>query len=427
VLQNRQGFNASALTPHESRMGGVLGQWRMYARSLMLLVVGVSAITFLRHPQFSHAAAPAMDTIHSIPDAYIQKQMTVPVVLRYLLPTGIKGLFCAIMIMGLLAGDAAHMHSWGSIFVQDIMLPLRKVPMSPTQHIWALRIAMAAVAAFAFCFSTIFTQTQYILLWWAITGGMFTGGAGAAIVGGLYSRIGTTAAAWAAAITGSSLALIGIILNSPMWNAYIIPMAQPVGLALPPHFWLNNQKTAFIAVLTAAAVYVAVSYLTCRQKFDLDKMLHRGAYAPPGVRGSRAISVRDRFKLANLLRFDQNFSRGDKFVTAGIFIWSILLLTLNVVVTTWNLMAHRWPTEWWAHYWLITGLIVPSIIALATLIWFGIGGFHDIRLFFQTLRSAKRDVTDDGTVGVTAPHQTEPPAARPPTAVPEGMHPSEPA
>src|SRR5205823_765901 len=146
-------------------------------------------------PQFSHASAPALSAIQSIPDTYLQKQMTVPVVLRYLLPTGIKGLFCAIMIMGLLAGDAAHMHSWGSIFVQDVILPLRKRPLSPAQHIWALRMAMAAVAAFAFFFSTIFSQTQYIALWWAITAGMFTGGAGAAIVGGLYSRTGTTAAA----------------------------------------------------------------------------------------------------------------------------------------------------------------------------------------------------------------------------------------
>jgi SSS family solute:Na+ symporter len=144
------------------------------------------------------------------------------------------------------------------------------------------------------------------------------------------------------------------------------------------------------------------------------------------VEGSRALSVRDRFKLRNLLRFDQNFSRGDKLITAGIFIWSMLLLTLNVVITTWNLAAHRWPTAWWAHYWLITAIIVRSIIALVTLVWFGIGGFRDIRLFFKTLRSAKRDAADDGTVNVTASHQTEPLVVRPRIAVPEGTHPSEP-
>ena len=61
------------------------------------------------------------------------------------------------------------------------------------------------MAAFAFFFSLLFPQTQYIALWWALTGGVFTGGAGAAIIGGLYWQKGTTAAAWAGAITGSVL------------------------------------------------------------------------------------------------------------------------------------------------------------------------------------------------------------------------------
>ena len=32
AFQNRQGFNAAAKTPHEARMGGILGEWRGYAQ-----------------------------------------------------------------------------------------------------------------------------------------------------------------------------------------------------------------------------------------------------------------------------------------------------------------------------------------------------------------------------------------------------------
>ena len=53
ALQNKQGFNAAARTPHESRMGHVLGHWRTYARMLMLLVLGVCAVTYLKHPDFA--------------------------------------------------------------------------------------------------------------------------------------------------------------------------------------------------------------------------------------------------------------------------------------------------------------------------------------------------------------------------------------
>src|SRR5215211_368497 len=150
ALQNKQGFNAAARTPHESRMGYVLGNWRTYARMLMVLVLGVCAVTYLKHPDFAASAATINGEIKTIADPYLQKQMTVPVTLSHLLPVGIKGLFVAMMIMGLFAGDSGHMHSWGSIFVQDVVLPLRKTPMSPRQHIWALRGAVIFVAVFGF-------------------------------------------------------------------------------------------------------------------------------------------------------------------------------------------------------------------------------------------------------------------------------------
>src|SRR5437762_11120465 len=124
--QNRQGFMSAGRTPHEQRMAGVLGEWRMYARTLMLVLLALCAVTYLRHPAFAQQAAPIHHAIDAINDAYVQKQMTVPIALRYLLPSGIKGLFVSVMLMGLLAGDAAHLHSWGSIFVQDVMLPLQK-------------------------------------------------------------------------------------------------------------------------------------------------------------------------------------------------------------------------------------------------------------------------------------------------------------
>jgi SSS family solute:Na+ symporter len=398
VLQNRQGFNASARSPHESRMGGVLGQWRMYARTLMLLVLGVCAVTFLRHGDFANRAAPAASAIASITDPYIQKQMTIPVALRYLLPVGVKGLFCSIMIMGLLAGDAAHMHSWGSIFVQDVLLPLRRRPMSETQHIWALRLAMISVAAFAFCFSVLFSQTQYIALWWAITAGMFTGGAGAAIVGGLYWRKGTTAAAWAAAVTGSILALVGIICSSRAWPSIATALAPLTDTPLPQRFWLNYQQAAFLAASAAAMVYISVSYLTCRREFDLDRMLHRGLYADSDPPGHPPRSGGARMKLRNLLSFDQNFTRSDKLIAAAVFIWALTLLMLNGVVSTWNVVFYRWPIQWWSRYWLITAVLVPLVIALATFVWFGIGGIRDIRDFFRALRALKRDDRDDGRV-----------------------------
>ncbi len=423
ALQNKQGFNSAAKSPHEARMAYVLGNWRVYARGLMLLSLGLCVATFIRHPDFRDESAAAKARIAMIDadsavrpsdhdvgsqgwlqDAktpQLQKQMTAPVALSYLLPSGAKGLFLAIMMMGLIAGDAGHLHSWGSIFVQDVLLPLRKRPMSSPGHILALRLSVTFVAGFALFFSLTYSQGQYIALWMALTAGVFTGGAGVAIIGGLYWRRGTTAGAWSGALTGSILALGGVAMtNKDLWTR-IVTLGADKGVALPPKFWLNGQQVAFYSAIIAVTVYVVVSLITSRgRKFDLDAMLHRTPRSSDGSIRSAAAAPGfwSRFRPSSILRFDQNFTRADKLVSGGIFWWSIFLLAVNVVVTTWNLAIDPWPTAWWSAYWLVFGIVLPFVIAVGTLIWFGIGGVLDIRHFYAALRDERRDTTDDGRV-----------------------------
>jgi len=172
-----------------------------------------------------------------------------------------------------------------------------------------------------------------------------------------------------------------------------------MGVALPGKFWLNGAVASFIAICTAATVYVVTSLLTCREPFNLDKMLHRGAYAVEAGHGrSTTGSWRDRLHWRTFLSFDENFSRVDKLTAGGIFWWSIVLVVINVTICVWHFFVHPWPVAWWAHYWMITGIALPCAIALGTLVWFGIGGVRDIREFFIALRTMKRDVRDDGRV-----------------------------
>ncbi len=415
AFQNRQGFQAAARTPHEARMADVLGNWRSYARNLMMLVLVIAAMTFMTHKDFAGASQTAHDAINHIPDKYLQKQMTVPVALAHMLPIGVKGLFAAIMIMGLFAGDAGHLHSWGGIFVQDVVLPLKKNAMSQRGHILGLRVAVIFVALFAFVFSMTFTQTQYITLWMSVTSGVFVGGAGAAIIGGLYWKRGSTQGAWTAAICGSVISLIGIVCNNiSVWTP-IRDSNLGQSLNLPEKFWFNGQQTSFVAAGAAIGLYIIVSLLTSRSLFNLDQLLHRGQYAVEAGATREPASFWSRFKLRNILRFDSNFTFWDKLVSGGIFWWAMLLLAVNMIVSVINInawypatlpaaawFAVHWPTPWslkaWALYWQITGIGVPLIISLVTLVWFGIGGVMDIRSFFRGLRSVRRNTADDGRV-----------------------------
>ena len=108
--------------------------------------------------------------------------------------------------------------------------------------------------------------------------------------------------------------------------------------------------------------------------------------------------------ITRLLGFDADFTFWDKIVSGGIFFWSMFWLAVVVVGSAWNLIS-RWNDEVWATYWFVVGLVLPVAVAAVTLVWFAIGGFVDLRLFFQRLRSMKRDARDDGSVGEYGPYR----------------------
>jgi SSS family solute:Na+ symporter len=389
-VQKDNGYSAAARTPHEATMGGVLGNWRLMARSVMLVVVSLGALTYLQRPDFpgNHALEVVKSQIGPLQKQQFD-QVRVPIALSYLLPVGIKGLFLAIMVLGMTDGDSAHILTWGGIFIQDVVLPIRGRPLTPQQHVRVLRWAVAGVAAFAFVFSTLFIQMQYISNWWAITEALFVGGAGISIIGGLYWSRGTAAAAWSSLTVGAAIAAVG------MFGPYV-----------NKNFPFNGTQMKGIAAGVAVVVYIVVSLLTCREAHDMDRLLNRGRYAIADDKIAPVASSKKRLPLGRLIGINQNFTFWDKMVSGGLFFWSMISMAIVLVGTAWNLIGahhlipglHKWSDETWASYWFVMGLVIPMFIAMITLVWFGIGGAVDLKKFFHRLATMKRDVTDDGTV-----------------------------
>ncbi|HEY8933098.1 MAG TPA: sodium:proline symporter [Rariglobus sp.] len=400
--QNSHAFNSSAATPHDARMGGILGRWRYFASGLMATVLAMCTLTFLQHPAYAAGAAEAQAAVAAIPDAATAAQMSWPISLGHALPAGVKGLLCAVLLMGVIAGDGMALHSWGSILVQDVIMPLRKKPFSVKMHLRLLRLAIAGVALFAFGFGALFRQTDKLFLWWAVTQAIFVGGAGVAIIGGLYWKRGTTAGAWAGLITGSLLSVGGIALREGhglIWTRLMPALGagdlSTAVLQRYPAFPFNGMEISFVATLIAIFVYGAVSWLTCLRPHDMDKLLHRGIYAvEPEAEGEGIAHVPWLYKLVGI---DRDFSRSDRWVTLGIVGWSMLWFFVFVIGSA-VYLAHPWSDEVWALYWRVTCIWLPMVISVLTTIWFTLGGVHDIRLFFRRLRNKTIDVTDDGVV-----------------------------
>ena len=397
--QGGHAFNSCAKNAHEAKMGAILGTWRNASKGVMVTLLAVCAITFLKHPDFAAGAAQVQEVLNKIADPQVQNQMRMPIAINLMLPIAIKGMLCSIMLFGLLACDSSYLHSWGSIFIQDVVLPLRKKPLTPRQHINLLRWAIIGVALFGFFFSLLFRQTEYILMFFALTGAIFLGGAGSVIAGGLYWKKGTTAGAWAAMISGSGLAVGGIILQQCWktihpWLLQLFPNI-PFIVDNAAKFPVNGQIMFFWAMVTAIALYFIVSLLTCKQDFNMERMLHRGRYAVADDKVK--IEFEKRWSWSSIIGIDEHFTKGDKMISASVFTWTMFWWIVFIVVTLWNVFS-RWPLSWWATYWHYYAIIIPLVIGIVTTVWFLWGGIRDLHELYIDLKTYKSDASDDGTV-----------------------------
>ncbi len=381
--QNASAYNSAAITPHASVMGGLLARWREMGKGAVITLLAIGGMTYLSHPDFAAQAQSVHSALNQIADPHMRTQMEIPIAVTELLPIGVKGILCALLLMGIFGGDSTHLHSWGGIFVQDVLVPLRKKPFTPKQHIRILRISIIGVALFAFLFGSLFRQTSYIGMWWTITTAVFVGGAGSVIIGGLYWKKGTTAGAWVALITGAVLSLTGILIRQ----------------FSDGHFPLNFLHMAAIVAVVSISLYIGVSLLTCKEDFNLDRMLHRGPYA--AIKESVGETIEQPQTRtswwARLLGFSEHYTFSDKLVASGLLGWSIFFAIVFLVGTAWNLIA-PWPLSWWATFWHIVGIGLPVLMAFITAIWFTWGGVRDIRRLFRSLAAQRVNALDDGTV-----------------------------
>jgi SSS family solute:Na+ symporter len=405
--QGSSGYSAAAKSPHEGKMAGILANWRGFALGLVMTLIPLAAYAVLHLPKYAHVADPILQHLNTIADPQIRTQMTVPVFLTHVLPIGFMGLFGAIILSAAISCDNTYMHAWGTIFVQDVILPLRKKPLSPRAHLLLLRLSIVCVGLFGFTFSLLFPMKEFIYMFFALTSAIYLGGAGAVIIGGLYWKRGTTAAAYAALSVGSALGFGGIVVQQ-MWKPRLVPFLLqhfPDNAWLPAHsekFPVNGQVLYFYSILLAILCYVLVSLLGPRKVFDMDRLLHRGKYATTDdVQKASEVDtqIRRTFrqKFAYAAGLTSELTGSDRILYWVTFYWSmgwwLIFLVGTLVALTIGLSDNFWSTFWWFK---VVGL--GFVLGLVSTVWFTWGGLRDARQLIVDLRAIVRDDADDGRV-----------------------------
>jgi SSS family solute:Na+ symporter len=308
------------------------------------------------------------------------------------------------MLGAAISTDEAYLHSWASIFVQDVVLPFRKRPMSPRAQLLLLKSAVLGVAIFAFFFSLHWQPGEYIAMYGALTGSIFVAGGGAAIIGGLYTRWGTAAGAWAAMLAGIGISVPGlVVLNAPTpWVEALSSTAPPVPQAIADAFlWVRAHVTgmelSFVAMMASCIGYVGASLAGGVRSFDLDRMLHRGRWR---VEGDAAADEAPQTFMEKL-GFDRQYKGWDRFVAYVTLAWPLAFTLLFVIGTPWLLWRQsqgdpvgdaQWSAWWQGWSWFI---LASSTVVVA---WFTIGGIRDYLRLRRDLRSFRADASDDGSV-----------------------------
>lgn len=351
----------------------------------------------------------------------IFRQLMLPATMRHLLPPGLLGLFCMMTLLFILSTDDSRIYSASSTLVQDCVIPFYKNEnLTPEKHIFYIRFISILVGV-VFLFGSFFmAQLDYISLFISIMYGMWLGGCGPMIVFGFYSKFGTSAGAWSSLLSGMFINMFGIVCQRN-WAKHIYPFlerngwADDVGSFLetvsapfdPIVVWkmdamkcpVNSYEFYFIAMVVSIVVFLVVSKLTCREPFNLDRMLYRGKYAIEGETKPAAFQWSVKNVFSRLLGITPEYSKGDKVIAWSVFSYSIIyqFFLSVVVVLIWNAF-YIWPAKWWGYYFLITFLIIPAIGAAVTTFWFGIGATRDMIRLYRDLENRIDDPLDNGMV-----------------------------
>jgi Na+/proline symporter len=351
-------------------------------------------------------------------------QQMLPMVIRNFFPRWLTAMLVMLCILLVVSTDDTRIFDSSNTWVQDFILPFFKKPPSQKTHLLMFKSVVVLMGVIFWCGSYFLAQMDYINMFVSIACSIWIAGAGVVVTGGLYWRRGTAAGAYAALAAGGLLALIGLLVQRN-WQTGVYPWLVTQGWDVgfrhflevvsspfnpwidwrvsdelwPVKFPINSTEIGFIADIAAYILYFGVSLATCREPFNLERLLHRGQWA--GADEKKDIHTKWTWKtlLNHFVSITPEYSRGDKIITWFVFFYTIFYKFLFAFIGAYVASkAFHWGVREWSQYFFVITLAVPFVLGIGTTVWFTIGSILDIRRLFRDLEARKRDALDNGMV-----------------------------
>ncbi len=474
--------SSAGKTPHEQKMASVLGNWRAGFSVLFMTAIAMILLTVMTHKNYAEVGhnirqevtdrvaneiatpekyneivanvktlpaqvheigvdAPLsqehnldtvyMDTVHETLGndgdgnqlfqefRSLYNQMMIPVSMRTLLPVGMLGAFCLVMLMLMVTTDDTRIFNASAAIMQDLVLPFRKEPLSPEAHLKIVKWLTLLVAVIFFFGSLFMSQLDYINMFITILVSIWMGASGPIMVFGLYSRFGNTVGAYCALIFGSGISVAGVIIQQT-WAKHIYPWLEQQNMVEgldqflktvsspfhpyiqwamdPDKFPINSYEIYFIAMVAGILAYVIGSLVAYRKPYNLDRLLHRGIYDTDKDKIEDEPLTWKNW-LPRLVGISPEYTLGDKIIAWSVVIYSIgySVIILFVVMIIWNWISPI-SMQGWSDWRYITTFIIGGAIGVVTTVWFCWGGIVDSVKLFKDLAQRKADALDNGQV-----------------------------
>lgn len=157
-------------------------------RGMMPMLWGIAALAILGPSQNSLEAMPRM--------------------LAMILPSGVLGLVVAGMLAATMSVNSSYLLGWSAIIAQDIIVPLRRRPLTSSQQVLLNRVANLFVSLFVMVWGLWYTLPGPTYFYLNMTATIYLSGTLVAVVAGLFWTRATTLGGYLA-MAGGAVATVG--------------------------------------------------------------------------------------------------------------------------------------------------------------------------------------------------------------------------